>query len=119
MTKTRCLWALAALLRTCSQSLAKGGSHHIEDRYSPQHIDGLPSEIRGALNRLCGFPAALHPFAQFSDNLQTVVLHYEHFCQYRRHILRTIWVPASGLRFVARPLSALSPGKTRFSAMHA
>jgi hypothetical protein len=80
MTKTRCLWALAALLRTCSQSLAKGGSHHIEDRYSPQHIDGLPSEIRGALNRLCGSPAALHPFAQFSDNLQTVVLHYEHFC---------------------------------------
>jgi len=107
---------MTALLLTCSQSLAKGGSYHMEDRYNPQHIDSLPSEIRDALNRLCGTPRALHPFAQYSDNLQTVVLHYEHFyCSTGVHVLPTIWVPASGLRFVARPLSALTkllhPGK--------
>lgn len=66
-------------LLTCAQSSAKGGSFRSEDRYNPQHIGGLPSEIRNAIYHMCNTPKALHNFASYSDNSRQIVLHFEHF----------------------------------------
>lgn len=78
MKSTRCFCALIVLL-TCSQALAKGGSYHMEDRYNPQHIDSLPSEVRSSILHRCAEPKALHPFASYFDNSRRIVLHFEHF----------------------------------------
>ena len=78
MTSARCLYAFVTFLLTCGQLWAKGGSFHTEDRYNPQHIDGLPPEIRGAIYHMCSTPKALHPFASYLDN-RRIVLHFEHF----------------------------------------
>ena len=59
---------LVAILLTCEQASAKGGSFHTEDRYNPQHIDSLPPEIRSSIVRRCNTPKALHPFASYFDN---------------------------------------------------
>ena len=69
MIGQRCLCTLLAVLLTCAQLSAKGGSFHTEDRYNPQHIDSLPTEIRNSILRRCSEPKALHPFASYSDNL--------------------------------------------------
>lgn len=58
---------------------AKGGSFRSEDRYNPQHIGGLPSEICDAIYHMCNTPKALHTFASYSDNSRRIVLHFEHF----------------------------------------
>jgi hypothetical protein len=68
-----------AVLLTCAQSSAKGGTIRSEDRYNPQHIDSLPPEIRNAIYQRCGTPKALHPFATYFDNARRIVLHFEHF----------------------------------------
>jgi hypothetical protein len=75
----RCLVAIILVPLISVQSFAKGGSYRSEDRYDPQHIESLPPEVRDAIFHECGTPRALHPFAHYADNLQTVVLHYEHF----------------------------------------
>jgi hypothetical protein len=74
----RYLAAVVALLLISAQLLAKGGNMRSEDRYDPQHVENLPPEIRDAVVRQCDTPRALHPFAHYTDNLQTLVLHYEH-----------------------------------------
>jgi hypothetical protein len=74
MKSTRCFCALIVLL-ACSQALAKGGSYHMEDRYNPQHIDSLPSEVRNSILHRCAEPKALHPFASYFDNSRRIVLH--------------------------------------------
>jgi hypothetical protein len=79
MTRTRCFCALIVLLSTCGQSSAKGGSYHMEDRYNPQHIESLPSEVRNSILRGCAEPKALHRFASYFDNSRRIVLHFEHF----------------------------------------
>ena len=73
------IYALMAVLLTCTQSSAKGGSVRSEDRYNPQHIDGLPPEIRNAIYHKCSTPRALHDFASYSENMHRIVLHFEHF----------------------------------------
>jgi hypothetical protein len=78
MTKTRCFWAMAGLLLTCSPSYAKGGNYHTEDRYNPQHIESLPAEVRNSIFHRCAEPKALHPFASYFDNSRRIVLHFEH-----------------------------------------
>ena len=55
------------------------GSRHKpgEDRWNPQHISGLPAEVRGALVRLCGGAIrAEHSFAGYFQG--TILLHFEH-----------------------------------------
>ena len=79
MTSTRPLYVLLALLLTCTELLAKGGNYQMEDRYNPQHIDSLPSEIRNSILRRCSEPKALHTFANYSDDSTRIVLHFEHF----------------------------------------
>jgi hypothetical protein len=76
---SRCLVAFVLVSSLSSQLLAKGGSYRSEDRYNPQHIESLPPEIRDAVIRGCSRPKALHEFAGYTDNLQKVVLHFEHF----------------------------------------
>ncbi len=73
------LVALIALPLISTQMLAKGGPYSSDDRYDPQHIENLPPEIRAKVLSKCSTPRALHPFAHSRDNMQTVVLHYEHF----------------------------------------
>lgn len=79
MTGTRYLCVLFALLLTCTELFAKGGTYRMEDRYNPQHIDNLPPEIRSSILRKCSEPKALHPFASFSDDAKKIELHFEHF----------------------------------------
>ena len=74
-----------------------------EDRYNPQHIDGLPPEIRNAIYHKCSTPRALHDFASYSENMHRIVLHFEHFyCDERNAFcnasgcLHQVWVFADG-----------------------
>ena len=49
-----------------------------EDRYDPQHIEGLPSDVRQKVLQLCPVAKATHGFANYTDHLQRLVLHFEH-----------------------------------------
>jgi hypothetical protein len=79
MLVARCLCAFAALLLTSNQSSAKGGNVRSEDRYNPEHIQGLPSKIRNAIMQRCRTPRALHAFWDYHDGPKGIVLHFEHF----------------------------------------
>lgn len=79
MTGARCLSVISALLLTCTELFAKGGTYRMEDRYNPQHIDNLPPEIRSSILHRCSDPKALHPFASYSDDARRIELHFEHF----------------------------------------
>jgi hypothetical protein len=79
MTITRYLCAFVAILLTCGQLFAHGGTVRMEDRYYSQHIDSLPPEVRNSILRKCGMPKATDAFARYFDNLRRIVLHFEHF----------------------------------------
>jgi hypothetical protein len=57
--------------------LARGAGPHPE--WNPQHIDGLPSELRNAVKRICNRPRAEHQFASYFQNSRVLVLHFEHW----------------------------------------
>ena len=76
---SRCLAAFILLPLISVQALAKGGAFRNEDYYDPEHLNRLPPEVSATVFRQCGTARAIHPFAQYRDNLQTLVLHYEHF----------------------------------------
>ena len=50
-----------------------------EAPYNPQHIQGLPTNVRNHVMSMCRTPRALHTFSSYDENLQRVVLHFEHF----------------------------------------
>ena len=63
------------LLATTSQAppaFARGGLH-AEDRWNPQHIDGLPAEVRNTLAHMCGGSRAEHQFAGYFHNSRVLV----------------------------------------------
>ena len=69
------------LLATASLALpafARGGLHLLDPAWNPQHISGLPAEVRNALGHMCGDSQAEHQFASYSQNLRILVLHFEH-----------------------------------------
>jgi hypothetical protein len=70
---------LLAIASQASLAFARGGGLHPEDPWNPQHIDGLPTEVRSALARMCGGPRARHQFAGYFQNSRVLVLHFEHF----------------------------------------
>jgi hypothetical protein len=76
------------LLATISQvpsAFARAAGFHGEDPWNPQHIGGLPAEVRTALARMCGGSRAQHQFASYFQNSRLLVLHFEHFrCGDRR-----------------------------------
>jgi hypothetical protein len=56
------------LLATISQvpsAFARAAGFHGEDPWNPQHIGGLPAEVRTALARMCGGSRAQHQFASY------------------------------------------------------
>ena len=70
------------LLATASLALpafARGGLHLLDPAWNPQHISGLPAEVRNALAHMCRDSKAEHQFARYSQNLHILVLHFEHF----------------------------------------
>jgi hypothetical protein len=69
--------SLASTQLTSMLAFAKGGNMRSEDRYDPQHIEGLPADVRQQVLQRCPAARASHDFAQFMDHLQKVVLHYE------------------------------------------
>ena len=69
------------LLATASLALpafARGGLHLLDPTWNPQHISGLPAEVRNALAHMCGDSQAEHQFARYSQNLRILILHFEH-----------------------------------------
>jgi hypothetical protein len=76
---SRCLVAFVLVSLLSNQSSAKGGGFRSEDPYNPQHIESLPPEVRREVIQRCHTPQALHYFATYRENLQKVVLHFEHF----------------------------------------
>jgi hypothetical protein len=60
------------------------GTGHTENLYDPQHIEMLPPELRGAIERLCPAPHAMHVFAEYSEGARTITLHFERlYCSSR------------------------------------
>lgn len=103
MILSRSICVLIAIVITCAQASAKGGSFHTPDFYNPQHVDSLPAEVRNSILHRCGTPRALHSFASYSEHLKRIVLHFEHFvcdgdgsyCT-QSGCLHQVWVSAGG-----------------------
>jgi hypothetical protein len=71
---------VAVFLSLTSSAFARGGGPAAEDRWNPEHVSGLPAEIRNAVIRMCGQSAkAEHAFTSYFENSRRIVLHFEHF----------------------------------------
>ena len=78
----KCTSIAIGLLATASLAVpafARGGLHLLDPAWNPQHISGLPAEVRDALAHICRVSKAEHQFARYSQNLRNLVLHFEHF----------------------------------------
>jgi hypothetical protein len=78
----KCTLIVIGLLATASLALpafARGDLHLLDPAWNPQHISGLPAEVRNALAHMCRDSKAEHQFARYSQNLHVLVLHFEHF----------------------------------------
>ena len=70
---------LATAISQASPAFARGGVHLLDPALNPQHINGLPAEVRDAVAHMCRSAQAEHQFARYSQNLRVLVLHFEHF----------------------------------------
>src|SRR6266851_2980714 len=76
--------AVALLLAGGLASAEARGGMRSDDPWNPQHIDGLPAEVRAAIAhyaRVCGGPlAAEHSFARYYQRgtVRLIGLHFEH-----------------------------------------
>ena len=72
---------LATSISQASPAFARssGGLHLLDPALNPQHINGLPAEVRDAVAHMCRSGQAEHQFARYSQNLRVLVLHFEHF----------------------------------------
>ena len=81
------------LLATISQvpsAFARAAGLHGEDPWNPQHVGGLPAEVRTALARMCGGSRA-HQFASY---FQAGCLHQVYVSTGGRYrLLRTYYAP--------------------------
>src|SRR5258708_20845436 len=78
----KCTLIAIGLLATASLAIpafARGGFHLLDPAWNPQHISGLPAEVRNALAHMCRDSKAGHQFARYSQNLHILVLHFENF----------------------------------------
>jgi hypothetical protein len=67
------------LLCNPTSAFALAGQGNRDDPWNPQHIEGLPPEVRNAVVRLCRDPVrAGHYFATYFDNSRLMKLHFEH-----------------------------------------
>ena len=74
----KCTLIAIGLLAIALPAFARGGLHLLDPAWNPQHISGLPAEIRSALANICRHSKAEHQFARYSENLRILVLHFEH-----------------------------------------
>jgi hypothetical protein len=94
---------LFAITGQASLAFARGGLHLLDPPLNPQHINGLPSEVRSALAHKCRGAQAQHQFAVYSQNSRALVLHFEHlhcsdpgaFCR-QAGCLHQVYVSADG-----------------------
>ena len=70
---------LATTISQAPPAFARGGLHLLDPPLNPQHINGLPAEVRDAVAHMCRSAQAEHQFARYSQNLRVLVLHFEHF----------------------------------------
>jgi hypothetical protein len=70
---------LATTISQASPAFARGGLHLLDPHLNPQHINGLPAEVRNAVAHMCSGAQAQHQFAGYRQNSQVLVLHFEHF----------------------------------------
>ena len=61
---------LLVTVSLASPAFARGGLHLLDPAWNPQHINGLPAEVRSALTHMCGGSQAEHQFASYSQNLR-------------------------------------------------
>jgi hypothetical protein len=64
--------AISAIVPASALSTAP----HRDDRWNPQHIDGLPAEVRSAVAHVCGSARAEHEFASYFENSRIILLHF-------------------------------------------
>jgi hypothetical protein len=77
---SRLLFAFILSLLCCSHLSAKGGNMANQDPYKTQYVEGLPGEVRAALNRQCRSTAkALPNFASYTESTNRIVLRFEYF----------------------------------------
>src|SRR5215813_2675668 len=69
---------LLAAASLASPAFARGALHLLDPAWNPEHIRGLPAEVRNALAHMCGDPQAEHQFASYSQGSRVLVLHFEH-----------------------------------------
>ena len=70
---------LLSFISHASPAFSRGGLS-AEDRWNPEHINQLPTEIQNAIGRMCAkSPRAEHYFAIYFENSRLIVLHFEHF----------------------------------------
>lgn len=63
-----------------SSSVIARGPVKADDRWNPEHISGLPTEVRNAVLQMCRHePRAEHYFATYFDSSRLIKLHFEHF----------------------------------------
>ena len=70
---------LLAIISQVPPVFGRAGGIHAEDPWNPQHITGLPPEIRNVLGHVCAAPRAQHQFASYFQNSRVLVLHFERF----------------------------------------
>ena len=70
---------LLAIISQVPLAFGRAGGIHAENPWNPQHITGLPPEIRNVLGLVCAAPRAQHQFAGYFQNSRVLVLHFERF----------------------------------------
>ncbi len=76
-TKVRVLGCILAVACGIAGTNAKATNYLSDGVYNPQHVGSLPPEVRASVYAHCNEPRGLHTFAEYSDNLRTVTLHFE------------------------------------------
>jgi hypothetical protein len=79
MKSTLIAIGLLATISLALPAFARGGVHLLDPAWNPQHISGLPAEVRNDLAHRCRDSKAEHQFARYSRNLRILALHFEHF----------------------------------------
>jgi hypothetical protein len=71
ITKLAPIAIAIGLLMTTTQAstvFARGGGIHSEDPWDSRHVEGLPTDVRAAVARICGGARARHEFASYFHN---------------------------------------------------
>jgi hypothetical protein len=69
---------LLAAASAASPACARGALHLLDPAWNPQHITGLPTEVRNTVAHMCADARAAHQFASYSQSTRILVLHFEH-----------------------------------------